>query len=249
MECLLMVFVMFFLRVIYFEVRIKIMVGLFLAWQVVILFLRGGELSSEYLHTVGAVVGLGVGLGLFFSGQVNCENWDIFSVWAGRHTMSAEDRVKLDAESPKAKREKAKRDAKEKDRTLEEIRWAIGQGNVVPAIMLCKRMRLDDPDWVLPEPEMLQLIQALLDKGMRDEAFNVMQEYLTHYSAKASVVRLKITQLLIESKQPAAAVKTLDRIIPGELNSRQQEFYRKLCEHLKNARTDNGTYELAENGY
>jgi len=84
---------------------------------------------------------------------------------------------------------------------------------------------------------------------MRDESLNAMREYLTHYTAKASLVRLKITHLLIEMKQPAAALKTLDRIIPGELNARQQEFYRKLDSHLQKAAGRNDTYELTEEGY
>ena len=248
-NCLLVVFVFLFLRVIHFEVRIKIMVGIFLAMEVLILVLIGGELSSEYLHTVGAVVGLVVGLVLLKSGQVDCENWDIFSVMAGRHTMTSEEREKHDAESPKAKREKAKNEHKRKERTLGEIQWAISQGNVLPAIMLCKQMRLDFPDGVLPEPDLLRLIQALLDKNMRDEALNAMQDYLANYSDKASLVRLKITHLLIEIKQPVAALKTLDRVIPDELNTRQQEFYRKLRNHLKITGRGHDTYELAEDGY
>ena len=245
MNCVIFVFYRPFL----FEMRIKFIVGIYLALQIFFLVLSGGELSSEYLHTVGAVVGLVIGLALLKSGQVNCENWDIFSVWAGRHSMSAEERAKLDAESPKAKREKAKGDSKRKDRTLGEIQWAVSQGNVLPAIMLCKQMRLDYPGWKLPEPDLLRLIQALLDKGMRDEAMNAMQEYLANYTDKASLVRLKITHLLVEMKQPVAALKTLDRIIPGELNVKQQEFYGKLRNHLSNVAGGQDTYELAEDGY
>ena len=115
--------------------------------------------------------------------------------------------------------------------------------------MLCKQMRLDFPDWVLPEQDLLNLIQALLDKGMRDESLNAMREYLANYTAKASMVRLKITHILIEMKQPAAALKTLDRIIPAELNERQQEFYRKLNTHLQKTANRNDTYELADDGY
>ena len=249
MNCLLVVFFMIFFRLFFFEVRIKIMVGIYIALEVLILVLRQGELSSEYLHVTGAVIGLVVGLVLLKSGQVDCENWDIFSVMAGRHTMTSEERAKLAAAKPKAKREKAKEEHKRKDRTLDEIRWAVSQGNVLPAIMLCKQMRLDFPDWVLPEQDLLNLVQALLDKGMRDESLNAMREYLAHYTAKASMVRLKITHLLIEMKQPAAALKTLDRIIPGELNERQQEFYRKLSNHLQKTANRNDTYELAEDGY
>jgi ABC-type nickel/cobalt efflux system permease component RcnA len=50
-------------------------------------------------------------------------------------------------------------------------------------------------------------------------------------------------------KQPAAELKTLDRIIPSELNERQQEFYRKLGNHLQKTANRNDTYELAEDGY
>ena len=43
------------------------------------------EMSTPVLHLIGAVIGFPVGYLFLRQGWVDCENWDLFSVWQGKH--------------------------------------------------------------------------------------------------------------------------------------------------------------------
>ena len=85
------VFFFGFYYVKWFDVPIKVFVGLFLALQLVEVLLSGMALSSGLLHVIGAGLGFAVGIWMVKTKRVDCENWDIFSIRAGRHRMSAKD--------------------------------------------------------------------------------------------------------------------------------------------------------------
>ena len=93
MQCLFLLVV----YPLYFEMKVALLVGLFLLLQVATAILTKMAMSSEVLHLIGAAAGFAVAIGMLKRGLVDCENWDIFSVWAGRHTMTPEEREAADA--------------------------------------------------------------------------------------------------------------------------------------------------------
>ena len=250
MECVLIVIFRFFIRVVHFEVSIKVIVGIYIALDLLVLCLKDGQMSTEYLHTMGAIVGLVTGLVLLKWKLVDCEHWDVFSVWAGLHKMSPEDRQKLEDEKPENKRRKAEEARKRQDLLIGEIRHAIDVGNAVPALMLVKRKKAEFPDWKLPEPEMLRMIQLLSDKKITDEAIAYMQEYITLYESKALIVRLRLVQMHLALDHVNAAIKELNRIDSAKLDARQRQYLdnlRSMAEQRKTAKkAGDGLYELAE---
>ncbi len=54
-----------------------IFLDFFFAW------LQGFQLSTQLIHSLGAGLGFSIGLLLLKYDLVDCENWDVFSVWAG----------------------------------------------------------------------------------------------------------------------------------------------------------------------
>lgn len=250
MDCLFVFIFMLIIRVGSFEVPIKIMVGLFLALQVFVLWLTDWQLSSEYLHTVGAVIGLGFGLVFLRQGWVDCEHWDIFSVWAGRHKMTPEDRKKLEENRPAALRQKAEELRKRQELLSGEISHAIAVGNIVPAQMLIARKKVEFPNWRLPESEMLRMIHLLSEQKMTNEAIAYMREYITLYESKAPAVRLRLAQTYMALDQPATALRELAWIDVATLNDRQRQYLddlRRMAEQRKaDKKTGDGLYELAD---
>ena len=225
MQC---VFV-FFYRPFFFDVQIKYMVGILVGLQLLILFFTHGALSSQYLHSVGAALGFGVGIWLLKAGWVDCENWDFFSVRAGRHTMSDEERARLDAETPEGKQREAERLELRQERALDDIRRAIREGQPVPALRIHQRMAKEVPGWTLAESDLLMLIRALQQRKLWIESIPVMQEYVAQFPQKAALVQLKLAEvLLVEDKRPRKALKVLDQINKYVLDDRQLELLRKL---------------------
>jgi membrane associated rhomboid family serine protease len=242
MQCVFL----FFYRPFFFDVQIKFMVGFLVGLQILILIFTHGALSSEYLHSVGAALGFGVGIWMLKSGWVDCENWDFFSVRAGRHTMSDAERARLDAETPEGKQQEVDRLQMRQERSLADIRRAIREGQPIPAMVIYRRMVHELPGWTIPEPDLLLLIRSLQERKLWSESIPAMQEYLAHYTEKASLVRLKLAQiLLVEEKRPRKALKVLSEINTYVLDPKQLEILRNLRQKA-DAMYGQDAYELAD---
>ncbi|MDR2763235.1 MAG: rhomboid family intramembrane serine protease [Planctomycetaceae bacterium] len=245
MECVL------FIRItpIFFEVRIKILVCIFLVMQIIFLVLNGGRLSSEFLHVVGAVTGFIVGIWLLKSGQVDCENWDIFSIWSGRHEMTEIERIKHDANTPKAKQKKIEQSKKRQNLLLEEIRIAINDNNPIPAFVIVQKMIKEFPNAVIPESDLLSLIQILIKGKLWSEAIVMIREYLSRFTSKSLPIRLNLARIFIEIDKPHSAKKTLSKIDPNDLDSSQYKVLQSLKELAQKKALfleQQGIYEVVE---
>jgi membrane associated rhomboid family serine protease len=75
-----------------FDVTIFTFSLVFLGIQALFMLISQSWWGSEALHLLGAAVALPVGIVMLKKGWVDCENWDLFSVMAGRHLKTiAED--------------------------------------------------------------------------------------------------------------------------------------------------------------
>jgi len=243
-------FLLIWFRPFYFEVEVKMLVGLFVALEIFLLYSSGGVLSSEYMHVVGAVLGFAVAITLLKTGQVDCEHWDIFSVWAGRNLMTDAERAKAYAESPAGKKEAEEKElrrqeqvARQLDKILEEIRFALQGKNPLPAFHVVKRFSSTNSNWMLPEPELLQLIQLLSEKVHYSEAIEAIQFYLAHYKAKKVQVQIKLAQTYLLRNQPRTALKALMQLDPKILDATHLKYYQNLRVKLESMQMSD-TYEL-----
>ncbi len=248
-------FLLIYFRPIFFEMRIWVMVLLFLVVQIVVLSLTGGQLSSEFLHTVGAALGFGVGIVMLKKGWVDCEDWDVFSVMRGHHRLTLAEKAKLEASSPQAKRrreeelqKRAEEAAKRRKNLHQEMLRAILDDHPKPAFILFERLHKDFPGQTLPESDLMLLLRMLLKWKLRSEAIAVMQEYLAHYTEKAIPIRLKLAQVFFEHGQPLSSLKVLNQLDTRQLGAEQHQFYLSLRQSVERMKTEeeHGFYELAE---
>ncbi|MDR2643240.1 MAG: rhomboid family intramembrane serine protease [Planctomycetaceae bacterium] len=245
MECFLLIR----FTPIFFEVRIKTLVGIFLALQVCVLILTNGSLSSEFLHVVGAITGFIVGIWMLKSGQVDCENWDIFSVWAGRHTMTDIERKIHDANTPKAKQQKIEQIKKRQNMMLNEIRFAINNNTPIPAFVIAQKMIHEFHDVKIPEADLLLLIRLLIKNELWSQSIEMMQVYLSCYTSKALPIQLNLARIFIATDKPRAAEKLLAKIDPQDLDSNQYNVFQSLKEQAQTKSRlleEQGTYEIIE---
>jgi membrane associated rhomboid family serine protease len=212
-----------------FEMSVRSLVGLMLLLQIVIVVWTAGAMSSELLHLMGAGAGLVVAVALLKLGWVDCENWDFFSVWSGRNTMSREE---LEAEA--ARREKPQAAAPlSNQEMLAEMRRTIQAGNALLALRANERLSREHQDWALPQPDMWNLIKLLHAGKHWSESVPLMREYLARYPQNAAQMRLTLAQILgVALHQPAAAKAELARVDAAALDARCQATYRQLSSLL-----------------
>jgi hypothetical protein len=227
--------VLIWYRVFFVPAPIKFMVVFYVGSDIFFLLLQGGQLSTEFLHTTGAIWGGIVGVVMLKRGWVDCEYWDIFSVWAGRHRMTDAERAQEYANRPEIRKQKAERRQKHLDLLLEGIHQALQEGNPVPANVMYGKLKTTFPKTSLPESDLLLLSQLLLEKGLVDEAIAAMKDYLEHYTRKASLVRLNLVNILFGRNQPRSAWDVLQQIDPQTLDAAQLRYLNDLRQRIQTA--------------
>jgi len=228
------------------ETKISTFVCLVVALEVIVFCLIGG-LSSALLHLMGAAIGLVLGITMLFTKLVDCEDWDIFSVWSGRNTMSDEERAKIEENDPKAIKRRAEKRQKRQNLLTEEIESAIQNQMPLPAFIIAQRTEREFSDWILPQDLHLKMIQQLLAGKHWTEAIMSMRQYLDRHEEQLVFVRVMLAQTLLTQNKPKAAMKVLDDIVPKELTPEKQSAVPKIrrkAEAMHQKNLDEGVYEL-----
>jgi membrane associated rhomboid family serine protease len=236
-------------RVSEFEVKVLVLVGMFLSFQIVAAILSGMSMSSEMLHLVGASIGFPIAIVMLKLGWVDCEHWDLFSVCAGRHTMTDAERQEAEDRKPERIKQRADEEQQRHDSATQQIRELIHNGQPQFALKAHQRMSQAMPNWNLSEPDMLGLIRGLHEKGLWSDSISPMAEYLARYREKATPVRLKLSQILVmHEHRPAQAMKVLAKVDAATLDAPQREFYSKLRAKARQMH-EQDPYEVAEHDW
>ena len=238
-----------FIRLKYLNIKISVMVSIALALQMAGLYFLGGGLSSQLLHLMGAIVGLVAGLVMLKMKLVDCEEWDIFSVWAGKNTMSDEDRRKIEENRPEAIQRRQEKRQKRQNLLAEEVHRALEHKTPLPAFVISQRTEREFSDWTLPQDLHLKMIQQLLGGKHWTEAVVSMRQYLERHHEQELFVRLMLAQALLARNKPQSAAKVLDTIPHQEIGVEQQSAIRKIrtkADAMHRQNLDEGIYEIEE---
>jgi hypothetical protein len=205
----------------------------------------GVVITSQTLHLMGAAAGIALGVIMLKKGWVDCENWDLFSVLAGRNTMSTEELVELRRQSDDWQQKQYER----RESALEQIRGIIADGRPALAYKAHQKMARSIEDWHLPEPDFLKLIAAYHEQKMWSESVEAMVEYLREHREHEAHVRLRLAQILVEiEKRPGQALRVMDKISPELLTDKKRESLSRLRRKAEKLR-DEDPYEPVDEGW
>ncbi len=228
-----------------FELSVTVFVGIFLVLQVAGLGATGAAISSAFLHVIGAALGFAVGIWMVKTKRVDCENWDIFSIRAGRHRMSETDRNAEILKSTEYRKWQEKRTSKRTDDALEWIREQVREGNIKAAVEVYRRTKKDAADWSLPVGDLFDLIVALRKAGFYRDAIPLMADYLGQNPANAPAMRIALGDALVRERRPTQALKVLDKLADAALDAKQRQFVLALRDKARKLR-EADPYEVAE---
>ena len=246
-EGVLIVWLAIFVRMKNFEMKISTMVMIALTLQISVLCVAGGGLSSELLHLTGAGIGLIVGLVMLKTKLVDCEDWDIFSVWSGKNIMQDDERRKIEENKPENIKRRAEKRQKRQNLLSEEIELALNNQTPLPAFVITQRKEREFSDWTLPQNLHLKMIQQLLGGKHWTEAIVSMRQYVERHHEQVAFVRLMLAQALLTQNKPSAAMKVLDGISLQEVGAEKQlaiPKIRKKAEAMHQKNLEEGVYEM-----
>ena len=181
----------------------------------------GFSLSAATLHLAGALLGAGVGISLLKLRLVDCENWDLFSVWAGKNgrqeLQRSDPEIKTKATSDPNLRQKSAEEAslnpfaRRRIKCLKAVYRSIQAGRSIEALEHYRSAQHWMTDWHLPRPDLTRLSQALYDAEHWPEALSLFREYIDRWPDDCEAIRLLAADILIVKQQrPIAGLKLLD---------------------------------------
>jgi membrane associated rhomboid family serine protease len=227
------------------DVPIKVFVVIFLGLQALDIAFSGAILSSAMLHAFGAALGFAVGIWMVKSKRVDCENWDIFSVARGRHRMTQKERDAEVLNSAEYRQRKAERTNKRAAETQQWIREQIAEDNPKVAAEAYRHVKMELPDWSLPDADLFGLIIALRKAGLLADAIPLMAEHLSRYTTNVVALRMALGDALIRERRPAQAIKVLKKLSDTGLDARQQQLVAGLREKARKLHAED-PYEVAD---
>jgi membrane associated rhomboid family serine protease len=225
-------------RAIEFEISILVFGALMLAWQLFFVIF-GATSGSELLHISGAVIGVGVGMAMLRLGLVDCEGYDVISVFRDKEGRTDDDPLadeqNLFEDEPTEFQQQAARAT---------FRKYVRAGNPQAAIKLLQKLDEQDQPLVLDRSELAALIAALHKKRFWQDSAPLMAEYLERFEEKADTVRLKLAQIcVIELDRPLRALELLKGIDATSLSHECKRLYQQLIARAKKMQAE-GTLEL-----
>ena len=227
------------------DIKVLVMACLYLGIQVVFLGFGGLKISSELIHMLGAIFGFGVGVLMLRLQWVDCENWDVFSVLAGRHTMSED---ALAAKTLPAEPQESPDPAKveeERASALAQIEKLTADGQVKLALIGHEAMRKRFPDWRLPQPIHGKLLAACFRNQDEIDPVPLAVEYLRNFPGQAKIVRLRLAEtLIVKQQRPMQAHRVLAKLRASDLNPQELAVFKRLQQQAVIQR-ESGALELA----
>jgi membrane associated rhomboid family serine protease len=219
--------------------------------------IRGDPMSSAFLHLSGATWGLAAGLMLLKLDLVDCEGYDVFSIWRKKKALRAAWRAR------EARLDLAKRN----ERAPQSIRWAEDRPDLEPADRTAKlRARLITAvgvgdletygaaweKWLAatggtpPREDLLAVIKALHDAEQWAQSVPPMRLFCRLYPDRAANLRLRLASVLLRKRErPAEARRHLEGIDPSRLTDPLRALRTSLLAEA-DAMIADGVLELEE---
>lgn len=199
----------------------------------------GLRITSEILHLIGAIFGVGVGVVMVKRNLVDCENWDVFSVMAGRHQKTLQqDREEVSRELDRIQRaEKKKLSAAEGParpvvsgaQLVEQFQQQVAAGDSAAAGLALQRGAQQVLGFQVPEADYVKYVQLLRSQQQWELAVHALEDYEKRYTERTVTMQLARIHILIQPlNRLREAWQLLETINPAFLEPSQKATYDKL---------------------
>lgn len=194
------------------------------------------QMSSAVLHLMGAVPGFAIAVLMIKLRQVDCEGYDMLSVWAGTRgqrtlTVAQEKKNKEATEERKLAHKKLLADG------LAKVDQYIAMGHYDMALKRFEMLKRNNHSLTMSETQLVKIVKGF-NKAPHIEtklkAVPVLKTYLEHYDTYRVSFSLMLarTHLIVESR-PREALRVVKKLEWSSLNPKQQQFTRRLIQSAK----------------
>jgi membrane associated rhomboid family serine protease len=221
----LSILLLIFFRPVFFEMSVGLFAALFVGLDLLYSVVSGGGAAGSVAHLMGAVMGFGLGVVLLKRDAVECQDYDLLSVWSGNYgaDKKREREATVDPQKQAARDDQLRLEARRKfDAYLQ-----IEQPEQALAIQ-AREAQLGRP-MAIDRPELLRLIMGLHKQKLWAKSAPLMAELLERFPDNSEAVRLKLAQIcLVELEKPNRAIDLLAPLDGAKLPPPQDALRRKI---------------------
>ncbi|NOX57190.1 MAG: rhomboid family intramembrane serine protease [Planctomycetes bacterium] len=234
---------------IWFDLPIYLVALFYIGIDLLLAWLGGFSISSAVLHVIGATLGFAAGLYMLKRDLVDCENWDLLSVLAGRHgrpsyepyrhrTEAQRGRILGPGHRPETERTSPppviriageRQEARPRLRTvsIDGVREAIAKGRFEQAFEDYEELQRVGPAAKLPEPDLWKLAIGLCKSRRWEKALSMLREYVVRFpdSTNATAARMQLASVLLASGDGEEAARLLESIDADRLPEKWKRAY------------------------
>jgi membrane associated rhomboid family serine protease len=257
LNCLVILIAFIRVFVFHWDIRYTTVALLYLGEQLLGLALgglTGQAVVSELGHLSGAFWGLILATVMLKAGWVDCEGWDMFTLWAKRKQLAKDwklrgERLERQNRPVKSKRKKeveVDEEASIEDRSasaLKRVRKLIEMGDYAGAVAAYDKSARSLVNWPTPADH-LELIKAMHARKAEADSIPLLRDYCRKHAEVPPRIRLKLAQILIRVRQrPTEALRVLGALDLGSLPP-DLETTRLKLEHQAVTMQEDGVLEL-----
>jgi membrane associated rhomboid family serine protease len=240
------VFMLLMFRFFTFEVMLGVFAILYVALDVFNCILMGTGALGSIGHLTGGVMGLGLGVLLLKTGQVECEDNDLLSVVSGTYGDDKRKQREAQRYSPQLI------NAHKAEKTLEESRRFQAYLQIdQPQQALAVKRRAAHLGHPLPleRGEVLRLIAGLHQHKLWTDSAPVMAEFLERFPEGSDQVRLKLAHIcLVQLDKPGRAIELLQGLDVNNLSSDQSSLAANISAAAQR-KIDEGALEVDDGAW
>ena len=225
---------------------------------------EGRIMVSEMGHLSGAFWGTVVALVMLKAGLVDCEGWDVFSLWAKRKALKKkweerarqleQDKLVLRSSVKALVRAKSSSDDHEYDAdqpsrqeraaaAVRRVQSLIDDRDVSGALAMYDKTKRTLFDWPA-QPDLYAMIKALHAQGALVDSIRLMRDHCRSYPGASSKMFVKLAQVLLrDCQRPVAALRVLEEIPAGSLPADLEKARHRLVRQAE-AMREEGVLEL-----
>ncbi len=221
-------FLLFFVRATFIELSVQTTALLYIVLDCVVAFIgmgMGNFLTTSTIHLAGAFLGIVAGVVLLKRGIVDCENWDWFSVRAGRHIPES-------AYNPRAyaRQRPEGETTSEEDRqvALELIRENLAAGDPMTAWETYLGAAGTTDTWQLGEKDSRAMLIGLRDAKAWQPFVALARKHITRFPARSASIQLGLAEYLAsDGNRPSQALRIIEKLsdtdlTPAEITNRDR---------------------------
>ena len=237
---------LFYVSVGTFEVSIAGYCFFMMGVEAFIVWFSFFRMSSALLHMMGAIPGFLIGYLMIKFRRVNCDGYDLFSIWAGR-----EGKATLTVAEEKAeeiRKQEAREQLVEQTSTgQQQIEHYLELGQHEFAMRRLQLLKKSNPRFVLPEKSLVKMIRAFDSAPKnREQMVPLIQTYLKHYQHNKNAMTLMLARhYVVDKESPRKSLGFLKTVDQGTLTPKEKKVFKAIVGKAQQMIRD-GVLEVGE---